>query len=821
MKIKKYIFLIFFLTILNYCDLYSQMTWNQACSFTGASSSYIAVPNSASLNITGDFTIEGWVKPSNVTGAQIILQKRAGGANGYTLYLSSGKVTIRTGSVTRLIGKTIIPVNEWTHIAGSYKLSTNLFSVFVNGVQDTTVTIAGAAPITNTDSLFIGVGSNSPFNGVMDEIKIWNTGFTASDVTQVMRLSLGTNSGYYSALVASYTFQNSNPSGSLFTLNDQSGNNNNGFNRGVTAVNLSNAPGNTISINECIDLDGNGDFLSGPDHPNVSPVNGITVEAWVYPYSFNVNTNILSTIVQKGNSAGTVTDYRMAVNRQKFNFFVNETLIFQLNTSGEFFPLNKWTHVAFTYSGADGFTKFMLNGKLRWDDTNFVGNIHDNTDSLYLGGTADLQCFAGLIDELRITSSSLDYGVIGNQVFTSINESNDVAFTNVVYNFDGGLVSNTDPGPRLFLRGGARFSQNSNFSNTPVSPLSNSTSLNFQKGFYMNSPDLRIPSSGTSGFMISDTLDIPLSEVISDINVFVALNHTDEDNLVLSLISPAGTALTLYSTTSLINNSDNITTIFDDQADSSLTSNRYVMYAPKIKPLNNLNNAFAGVNTSGKWKLRIQDVAVNDTGRLIGWGIQFNNQVKKKGILSLTALIQGFYNPVNNLMTQDTMQVFIRNTISPYAKFDSAKAKLSDSGTANFIFNNVPDGVPVYIQLKHRNSIETWSRYSPFSFAILFEDYFLPFTSFLKYDFTLSTSFAHGGNIVLVDTGPSKFAIYSGDVNQDETIDGSDLSQVENDAENSLSGYVQSDVTGDDFTDASDLSIIINNAALGVNAVIP
>lgn len=72
-----------------------------------------------------------------------------------------------------------------------------------------------------------------------------------------------------------------------------------------------------------------------------------------------------------------------------------------------------------------------------------------------------------------------------------------------------------------------------------------------------------------------------------------------------------------------------------------------------------------------------------------------------------------------------------------------------------------------------------------------------------------------------VDITPAVFAFFGGDVNQDRIIDAADLSSVENDAANSVSGYVITDITGDDYVDAGDLSIVENNASLGVNAIIP
>ncbi len=72
-----------------------------------------------------------------------------------------------------------------------------------------------------------------------------------------------------------------------------------------------------------------------------------------------------------------------------------------------------------------------------------------------------------------------------------------------------------------------------------------------------------------------------------------------------------------------------------------------------------------------------------------------------------------------------------------------------------------------------------------------------------------------------MDTSPLRFAIFSGDVNQDGNADALDLGIVENDAFNFVSGYVASDVTGDNVTDALDLAIISNNALNFVSKITP
>ena len=174
--------------------------------------------------------------------------------------------------------------------------------------------------------------------------------------------------------------------------------------------------------------------------------------------------------------------------------------------------------------------------------------------------------------------------------------------------------------------------------------------------------------------------------------------------------------------------------------------------------------------------------------------------------LSLGFIIEGLYNPVNDSIGIDISTVNLRISIPPYNILKSVSSY-------NLSFVTFPDAVPgnYYISVNHRNSIETWY-YQPLN---------LNDSVFSYVRFNLSQSNAYGNNQKQVDNSPLLFAIYSGDVNQDGTIDASDVSEVDNDAYISLSGYVNTDVTGDDFVDAADVSIVDNNAFNAVSVVRP
>lgn len=172
--------------------------------------------------------------------------------------------------------------------------------------------------------------------------------------------------------------------------------------------------------------------------------------------------------------------------------------------------------------------------------------------------------------------------------------------------------------------------------------------------------------------------------------------------------------------------------------------------------------------------------------------------------LNLTALIEGFYN--GSIMAPDTVSVEIRNATS-YGLVESKKVILNLSGQGTPAYFSLSNGVNYYIALKHRNSVETWSKL-PQQFT----------GGKLTYNFTTTATQAYGDNMKLKG---GKWTIFNGDVNQDGVIDISDVATVDIDNLNFVTGYSVTDVNGDNLVDLSDLSTVDTNNLNFISMITP
>jgi len=792
-------------------NVQAQMFWNQAASFAGNSSSYVSIPNSSSVNITGSLSIDAWVNPSLLSASRGIIAKGSllGTSLIYALRISAGRVVFLTNGAPRLSTKvsTLIPLNSWTHVSATYNSSSGSFKLYINGLLDSSSVVAGAAPVSNTDSLFIGIsGASTPFRGQIDEVRLWNKELASAEVYQNFMTSMAEVSGVYSGLVLSMTFQDENSAGTDFNTRDISGNGNNGNARNITAVDQSNVPYTTIHNNESVFLNGSNSYMTGKDTSTLDASTAITVECWVYPIS-----NTACNYVSKGSATRV---YSIGWDGTKVTARINNI---NLNVGAAVVPLNQWSHLALVYKNTGPYNLF-LNGAGQFAGFNALGNITNSTDSLYIGGgSGSLTEMSGYIDEVRISKdhSKSRYEIL-TSMYNSVDGGNDPDpfLTNISYNLDGLLVDNANNGgSKLRFVGSAVFSHPGAFLD-PVSPLTRDKSDSFSKGYYIKSSLRPVPQTGSAGITL-DTIFINQNVSISDLNLFVALNHGATSQIEIVLTAPNGDSVKVFNNLSANLNNQGLVTVFDDQADSSLADSRFTTFSPLFRPANSLNSVLSGDKSQGKWILKITDnnpsAAGVSPGMLYAWGFQLNNQTETNLNLNIGAIIQGFYDPSANSMVRDTMRVYYRQQVSPFSILDSSIAFLDSTGLGLFDIDAHFLNTGIQIQLKHRNSIETWA--SGIGIFIQNPDMTYRFSDFI--------SRAFGDNQIQIDDDPSRAAIFSGDVNQDGVVDFNDVVQTYNSANVFASGYIITDLTGDNLADLNDVIIAYNNSAGFVVAVKP
>ncbi|MBK7762586.1 MAG: hypothetical protein IPI46_04345 [Bacteroidetes bacterium] len=197
-----------------------------------------------------------------------------------------------------------------------------------------------------------------------------------------------------------------------------------------------------------------------------------------------------------------------------------------------------------------------------------------------------------------------------------------------------------------------------------------------------------------------------------------------------------------------------------------------------------------------------------------------NHKIRKVGIidtptstkLNLSLYLQGYYTSngmmVPAMMNQgvgddpqqtDSITVELHESVAPYGVVASTQAMLYTNGNA--VANFPPTFGNYYVVIKHRNSMETWSALPVACSAIE-----------IPMEYKTIASKAYGNNLIQVS--PGVFAIYSGDINQDENADLLDQSMLESDIANFNFGYFATDLNGDgnvDLLDSPILDVNINN----------
>ncbi len=176
------------------------------------------------LGISGNAsrTVEAWVNAPTTSGQVVITDWGTVGTGArFTFALINGYLRVEVQGSGQT-GNTLIGDNNWHHVAATYdnSQSSNKFKMYVDGVLEMSFDLA--TPVNTGSSVNMQIGMRvdgaKPFNGTIDEVRVWNYARTATQIANNMntefcsvpgslkayhKLNNGINSGTNTGIVTS------------------------------------------------------------------------------------------------------------------------------------------------------------------------------------------------------------------------------------------------------------------------------------------------------------------------------------------------------------------------------------------------------------------------------------------------------------------------------------------------------------------------------------------------------------------------------------------------------------------------------------------
>jgi hypothetical protein len=181
-----------------------------ALAFNGQSD-YVRLNNPTTLNITGQITLEAWIRPEASNGIRnIVAHGHSSSPNGEVfLRLNNSNYEVGSWDGQNYLTRAPIPtgdIGNWVHLAGVYDGTT--WRLYRNGVQVSAAAAArGAVPVNESWAIGArGTGTERFFQGQIDDVRIWNRARSATEIQTSMTRRL---SGNEAGLVGYWFFDES------------------------------------------------------------------------------------------------------------------------------------------------------------------------------------------------------------------------------------------------------------------------------------------------------------------------------------------------------------------------------------------------------------------------------------------------------------------------------------------------------------------------------------------------------------------------------------------------------------------------------------
>lgn len=304
------------------------------------------------------------------------------GADGYLLDLTSSNTARLIVGSKILITTDTIPASQWTHLTATSKKNEKM-RIYINDVLKAEMDADTSNAPDNNLSLRLGADSTagSQFTGYLDEVLIRNyiTGATPTPGPTATPAPTGSS-------ICMYLFEEASGG----TVNDSSGNNNNG----TIVGNDSRVAGHS---GQAISLDGS-TYVNVPDSASLdSIVTELVIDVWVYPTTSGSYRRLVDKITA-GGADGFLLDLTPSNNAR---FIVGS----QLYSTTDTIPASQWSHLKGTYKKNDKL-RIYINDVLKTEQAATNTDVPANNLSLRLGADSTAASkFTGYLDEVIVRNS--------------------------------------------------------------------------------------------------------------------------------------------------------------------------------------------------------------------------------------------------------------------------------------------------------------------------------------------------------------------------------------------------------------------------------
>ena len=408
----------------------SAPSWSNAGKFGKALSfdagDFVTVPNDNSIK-TSNVTFSTWI---NVTGDGTngyngIVEKIGGttvtNTNRLLVVNASNLLLMQFTGLTQFNSTNVVSRDTWHHITYTYDGHNQ--KIYIDGILDNTQADEGGAIDTGTNDLYIGRGSiNSNtyfFNGLIDEVKIYNTALTQEEILIDYNHGAAMVMGATSTAADGTTADNSSdrsycvpgdtstcsPPVAEWKMDENTGttstydSSGNGFTGTLTSITESSwVPG---KYGSALNLDGSSDYVSVTDATDSSldVTDSLTMSVWVKTTSGDNEG-----LIYKGDFSGTQGTYQIHLKSS------TTVPVIRLNqsasegsgqlTGNTTVNDGNWHHIAATYDKTN--IKLYIDGGL--DNSNsYSTSLSTNNNPLHIGGYySSSYTLNGSIDDVRI-----------------------------------------------------------------------------------------------------------------------------------------------------------------------------------------------------------------------------------------------------------------------------------------------------------------------------------------------------------------------------------------------------------------------------------